>query len=86
MPSRCSNGADINERDEESKFTALHEAIDLGFMADYAELGMVDFLLDHGAEKDIFAHLWPGEYDQAKASWKRRACRPQRTPDFNDPG
>lgn len=61
------HGADINERDERWKFTALHHAIDLDFMADYAALGMVDFLLERGAEKDVFACLWLGEHDRARA-------------------
>jgi RNA polymerase sigma factor (sigma-70 family) len=53
------HGADINEKDKKWGFTALHHAIDLAaFLTDYAELGMVEFLLSRGAHKDIFAHLW----------------------------
>lgn len=52
------HGADINERDKHWGFTALHQAIDLEFLPDYAALNMVDFLLARGAQKDIFACLW----------------------------
>ena len=46
------HGADINARDEKYRFTALMHAIDLAdFMPDYAELNMVEFLLERGAEK-----------------------------------
>lgn len=65
------HGADINERDERWKFTALHHAIDLAFLEDYAALGMVDFLLARGAKKDLTACLWLDEYDQAKAMIER---------------
>jgi RNA polymerase sigma factor (sigma-70 family) len=51
-------GADINEKDSKFGFTALHQAIDLEFLPDYAALNMVDFLLARGARKDIFALLW----------------------------
>lgn len=61
------NGADINVRDEKYGFTALIHAIDLAdFMPDYAALGMVDFLLERGAEKDVWACWWLGDTDGVK--------------------
>lgn len=61
------NGADINVRDETYGFTALVHAIDLAdFMPDYAALGMVDFLLERGAEKDVWACWWLGDTDGVK--------------------
>ena len=55
-------GADINARDDKYRFNALIHAIDLAnFMPDYAALGMVDFLLERGAEKDVWACAWLGD-------------------------
>ena len=59
--------ADINEIDPVWGFTALHQAIDLEFLPDYAALDMVDFLLSRGAQKDIFACIWLGDYEGVKA-------------------
>lgn len=62
------HGADINARDEKYHFTALIHAIDLAeFMPDYAALNMVDFLLERGAEKDVWACWWMGDKDGVKA-------------------
>ena len=62
------HGADINARDEKYGFNALHHAIDLAdFMPDYAALGMIDFLISRGAQKDIFALLWLGDDEGVKA-------------------
>lgn len=62
------HGADINGRDEKYHFTALIHAIDLAeFMPDYAALNMVDFLLERGAEKDVWACWWMGDKDGVKA-------------------
>jgi len=62
------HGADVNERDEKHGFNALLHAIDLAdFLPDYAELGMVDFLISRGAKKDIFALLWLGDDEGVKA-------------------
>jgi RNA polymerase sigma factor (sigma-70 family) len=60
------HGADINERDKRWGFTALHQAIDLEFLPDYAVLNMVDFLLARGAQKDIFAFLWLEDIEGVK--------------------
>jgi RNA polymerase sigma factor (sigma-70 family) len=60
------HGADINERDRRWGFTALHQAIDLEFLPDYATLNMVDFLLARGAQKDIFAFLWLEDIEGVK--------------------
>ncbi len=62
------NGADINERDPKFFFSALHHAIDLAdFLPEYAELNMVDFLLERGAEKDVWACWWLGDTESVKA-------------------
>ena len=62
------NGADINERDPKFLFSALHHAIDLAdFLPEYAELDMVDFLLERGAEKDVWACWWLGDTEGVKA-------------------
>ncbi len=56
------HGADINARDDKYGFNALIHAIDLAdFMPEYAALGMVDFLLERGAEKDVWACAWLGD-------------------------
>ena len=56
------HGADINARDEKYQFNALIHAIDLAdFMPEYAALGMVEFLLERGAEKDVWACAWLGD-------------------------
>ena len=56
------HGADINARDERYRFNALIHAIDLAdFMPEYAALGMVDFLLERGAELDVWACAWLGD-------------------------
>ena len=56
------HGADINARDEKYRFNALIHAIDLAdFMPEYAALGMVDFLLERGAERDVWACAWLGD-------------------------
>ena len=56
------HGADINARDDKYHFNALIHAIDLAdFMPAYAALGMVDFLLERGAEKDVWACAWLGD-------------------------
>ena len=56
------HGADINARDEKYRFNALIHAIDLAdFMPEYAALGMVDFLLERGADKDVWACAWLGD-------------------------
>ena len=61
------HGADINVRDEKYRFTALMHAIDLAdFMPEYAELKMVDFLLERGAEKDVWACWWLGDTEGVK--------------------
>jgi RNA polymerase sigma factor (sigma-70 family) len=60
------HGADINERDKRFGFSALHQAIDLEFLPDYAGLSMVDYLLGRGAEKDIFACLWLADFEGVK--------------------
>ncbi len=55
-------GADINARDEKYRFNALIHATDLAdFMPEYAALGMVDFLLERGATKDVWACAWLGD-------------------------
>ncbi len=62
------HGADIDEKDEKHGFTALLHAIDLAdFLPDYAELGMVEFLISRGAKKDIFALLWLDDDEGVKA-------------------
>ncbi len=62
------HGADINARDEKYRFNALIHAIDLAdFMPEYAALGMVDFLLERGAEKDVWACAWLGDGAGVKA-------------------
>ncbi len=56
------HGADINARDDKYLFNALIHAIDLAdFMPEYAALGMVDFLLERGAELDVWACAWLGD-------------------------
>ena len=56
------HGADINARDDKYHFNALIHAIDLAdFMPEYAALGMVDFLLERGAELDVWACAWLGD-------------------------
>ena len=61
-------GADINARDDRYFFNALIHAIDLAdFMPEYAALGMVDFLLERGAEKDVWACAWLGDTADVKA-------------------
>ena len=56
------HGADIHARDDRYHFNALIHAIDLAdFMPAYAELGMVDFLLERGAEMDVWACAWLGD-------------------------
>ncbi|MYE27165.1 MAG: sigma-70 family RNA polymerase sigma factor [Chloroflexi bacterium] len=56
------HGADINARDDKYRFNALIHAIDLAdFMPEYAALGMVDFLLERGAQKDVWACAWLGD-------------------------
>ncbi len=58
------HGADINARDEKYRFNALIHAIDLAdFMPEYAALGMVDFLLQRGAERDVWACAWLGDME-----------------------
>ncbi|MCY3781848.1 MAG: sigma-70 family RNA polymerase sigma factor [Chloroflexi bacterium] len=62
------HGADINARDEKYRFNALIHAIDLAdFMPEYASIGMVDFLLERGAEKDVWACAWLGDEAGVKA-------------------
>ena len=62
------HGADINARDDRYFFNALIHAIDLAdFMPDYAALGMVEFLLERGAEKDVWACAWLGDGAGVKA-------------------
>ena len=61
------HGADINARDDKYRFNALIHAIDLAdFMPEYAELGMVDFLLERGAEMDVWACAWLGNMEGVK--------------------
>ena len=61
------HGADINARDEKYRFNALIHAIDLAdFMPEYAALGMVDFLLERGAELDVWACAWLGDMTGVK--------------------
>ena len=61
------HGADINARDDKYLFNALIHAIDLAdFMPEYAALGMVDFLLERGAELDVWACAWLGDMDGVK--------------------
>ena len=56
------HGADINEKDPRYHFTALIHAIDLAdFIPEYAELNMVDFLIERGAIKDVWACSWLGD-------------------------
>ena len=56
------HGADINARDDRYFFNALIHAIDLAdFMPEYAALDMVDFSLERGAERDIWACAWLGD-------------------------
>ena len=62
------HGADINARDDRYGFNALIHAIDLAdFMPEYAALGMVDFLLERGAVKDVWACAWLGDGAGVKA-------------------
>lgn len=62
------HGADINARDDRYLFNALIHAIDLAdFMPEYAALGMVEFLLERGAKKDVWACAWLGDGDGVKA-------------------
>ncbi len=66
------HGADINARDEKYGFNALIHAIDLAdFMPEYAALGMVEFLLERGAEKDVWACAWLGDGEGVDA-WLQR--------------
>ena len=66
------HGADINARDEKYGFNALIHAIDLAdFMPEYAAQGMVDFLLERGAEKDVWACAWLGDGAGVEA-WLQR--------------
>jgi len=61
------HGADINARDDKYHFNALIHAIDLAdFMPEYADLGMVDFLLARGAEMDVWACAWLGDMEGVK--------------------
>ncbi|MCY4073451.1 MAG: sigma-70 family RNA polymerase sigma factor [Chloroflexi bacterium] len=61
------HGADINARDDKYHFNALIHAIDLAdFMPAYADLGMVDFLLERGAEMDVWACAWLGDMEGVK--------------------
>ena len=61
------HGADINARDDKYRFNALIHAIDLAdFMPEYADLGMVDFLLERGAEMDVWACAWLGDMEGVK--------------------
>ena len=61
------HGADINARDDKYRFNALMHAIDLAdFMPEYADLGMVEFLLERGAEKDVWACAWLGDMGAVK--------------------
>lgn len=61
------HGADINARDDKYRFNALIHAIDLAdFMPEYAALGMVDFLLERGAEMDVWACAWLGDMEGVK--------------------
>ena len=61
------HGADINARDDKYRFNALIHAIDLAdFMPEYADLGMVDFLLERGAEMDVWACAWLGDMKGVK--------------------
>ena len=61
------HGADINARDDKYRFNALIHAIDLAdFMPEYAELGMVEFLLERGAEMDVWACAWLGNMEGVK--------------------
>ena len=61
------HGADINARDDKYRFNALIHAIDLAdFMPEYAELGMVDFLLERGADLDVWACAWLGDMKGVK--------------------
>ncbi len=61
------HGADINARDDKYHFNALIHAIDLAdFMPEYADLGMVDFLLERGAEMDVWACAWLGDMEGVK--------------------
>jgi len=62
------HGADIDARDARYGFNALIHAIDLAdFMPEYAALGMVDFLLERGAELDVWACAWLGDMAGVKA-------------------
>jgi ankyrin repeat protein len=61
------HGANINERDEKSGFTALLNAIDL---PDYAALGLVNLLISRDAKKDIFCYLWLEDDEGLKAYLK----------------
>ncbi|GEM_PF-669837 len=61
------HGADIHARDDKYHFNALIHAIDLAdFMPEYAALGMVDFLLERGAELDVWACAWLGDREGVK--------------------
>ncbi len=61
------HGADINARDDKYRFNALMHAIDLAdFMPEYADLGMVEFLLERGAEMDVWACAWLGDMGAVK--------------------
>ncbi len=61
------HGADINARDDKYRFNALMHAIDLAdFMPQYADLGMVDFLLARGAQMDVWACAWLGDMQGVK--------------------
>lgn len=65
-----SHGADINERDPTYGWTALLQAMDLGFMPDYAALNMPQFLIDRGAKPDLFVALWDGDDEAIEAFLK----------------
>lgn len=60
------SGADINEKDSRFGFSALHQALDLDFLPDYAALGMVDFLITRGAKMDIFAYIWQDDVEHVR--------------------
>lgn len=61
------HGADINEVDPKYRFTPLLQALDLAdFIPSYAELKMPEFLLERGAQQDIFAALWANDMAAVK--------------------
>ncbi|RPJ50844.1 MAG: sigma-70 family RNA polymerase sigma factor, partial [Chloroflexi bacterium] len=65
------NGADINEVDPKSGFTAVLQAMDLAFMPDYAALGMVEFLRERGAKLDLISLLWREDLEGVKELLKQ---------------